>query len=87
MRNQEREREMEQEKAELKKLFEFYKQQEKEEKLQLQEKLRRYGDDLTQQMEYTNMQKEIVNETLMFIICFELLAFNFCVLILRRMKM
>lgn len=60
MRNKQREEEIEKERAEVNRIIEFYKQQEKQEKLDHQERVKRYGDDLLQQMEYTSLQKKIV---------------------------
>ncbi|CAF0710400.1 unnamed protein product [Brachionus calyciflorus] len=61
-RNIQREQELELEKQEINKIIEFYKKQEVEEKLRLREKIKNYGQDLTEQMHYTNAQKKISEE-------------------------
>jgi hypothetical protein len=61
LRNQERERELEQEKAEINRMIEFYKNQEKEEKLEAYYKTKKYGDDLVNQMQYNALQKDLVS--------------------------
>ena len=60
LRNQERERELEQEKVEINKMIEFYKNQEREEKLEAHYKTQKYGDDLINQMQYNSLQKQLV---------------------------
>ena len=60
MRNQEREKELEIEKAELNKLMEFYKQQEKQEKIDLHNKIKSHGQDLSAQIHYNAIQRDMV---------------------------
>ena len=60
MRNQEREKELEIEKIELNKLMEFYKQQEKQEKLDLHNKIKSHGQDLSAQIHYNSIQRDLV---------------------------
>jgi hypothetical protein len=60
MRNQEREKELEIEKIELNKLMEFYKQQEKQEKIDLHNKIKSHGQDLSAQMHYNSIQRDLV---------------------------
>jgi hypothetical protein len=60
MRNQEREKELEIEKIELNKLMEFYKQQEKQEKIDLHNKIKNHGQDLSAQMHYNSIQRDLV---------------------------
>ena len=60
MRNQERERELEVEKVELNKLMEFYKQQEKQEKIDLHNKIKSHGQDLSAQIHYNSIQRDLV---------------------------
>ena len=60
LRNQERAQELERENEQVRQMIEMYKQQELEEKQAHREKIRQYGDDLTQQMQYQNQQKNIV---------------------------
>ena len=60
MRNQEREKELEIEKIELNKLMEFYKQQEKQEKIDLHNKIKSHGKDLSDQIHYNSIQRNLV---------------------------
>ena len=60
MRNQEREKELELEKIELNKLMEFYKQQERQEKENLHNKIKNHGQDLTEQIHYNSIQRDLV---------------------------
>jgi len=60
MRNQEREKELEIEKIELNKLMEFYKQQEKQEKIDLHNKIKSHGQDLSAQIHYNSIQRDLV---------------------------
>lgn len=61
MRNEQRQRELELEKIEAKKLVEYYKQQEAEEKLNHIQKLKRHGQDLTDQMHFNELIKKEVS--------------------------
>jgi hypothetical protein len=62
MRNEQRQQELELEKLEAKKLVEYYKQQEAEEKLNHIQKLKRHGQDLTDQMQFNNLiKKEVIH--------------------------
>jgi len=61
MRNEERQRELELEKIEARKLVEYYKQQEAEEKLNHIQKLKRHGQDLTGQMQFNELIKKEVS--------------------------
>jgi hypothetical protein len=61
MRNEQRQRELELEKIEARKLVEYYKQQEAEEKLNHIQKLKRHGKDLTDQMQFNELiKKEVI---------------------------
>lgn len=62
IRNQEREKELEIEKFELNKLMEFHKQQEKEEKLYMHQKVLANGQDLRGQIQYNSMQRDLINK-------------------------
>lgn len=62
MRNQEREKELELEKLELNKLIEFYKQQERQEKENLHQKIKNHGQDLSAQIHYNSIQRDLVND-------------------------
>ncbi|RMZ98613.1 cilia- and flagella-associated 53-like [Brachionus plicatilis] len=61
-RNMQREQELELEKQEINKIIDFYRHQEELEKLKLREKIRNYGQDLSEQIQYTSLQKRIAND-------------------------
>lgn len=61
LRNQERAIELQRENEQVRDMIQRYKQQEIEEKLAHREKIRHYGDDLIQQMDYNNKQKDFVS--------------------------
>jgi hypothetical protein len=61
LRNRERAHALEREKVEVQEMIERYRQKDEEERLAHREKVRHYGDDLTQQMQYNTKQRNIVS--------------------------
>ena len=60
LRNKERAAELEYEKEQVRQLIDSYKQQDLKERAENIDKIKQYGSDLIQQMQYLNTQKNIV---------------------------
>ncbi len=60
-RNRERALDLEREKVEVEEMIEKYRQKDLQERQAHREKIKHYGEDLTQQIEYNNKKKNIVS--------------------------